>query len=319
MKLLDKCFYDNDVYTNSEITKLLTNSYEGYINCLMNTINNIDGFKDASNYEKRKIIFDTLCDIHTFDMDNYYDKILGNFYLKNLAVFHDLDEKNAYLKSKSKDKGYSILLDQNTNISSYYSQNNDKFKKMLVDYLNEKECYSEELYNSVIKRVESGHFDAAFNVYKEIYNLVTKQVVSNGCIDSLYKELLDRNKIYSVRVICDNGNVLDHGVCLVYDEDKNCYSFDDISSYLFGLADKDKCFDYDLEGAKELGQGNRVPESSRVISEGFGFAINSNSGFITKSAEMDEWYKSFGIENDSDVFYPLPDNIKSVKESQSTK
>ena len=278
--------------------------YSRYIDIINNSINGVVDMNNKSDYEKRKIIFDTICEIHKFDYDNMYDKILYKFYQDNVSMFSR--------KSDSKDI--------NNNFKDFFNNNSDVFKEKLISFLKGYGCYSKEILDILINRVNSDDFSIKFDVFDEAINLMTKQLISNGEADCIYKALLDKNGIYSLRVICDNGLPIEHGINIVYDSETGNYSFDDISSFLCRVGSKDDCFDYDLESCKKIGQGNRPPEmfASDCGEDGFGVMLNSyHNGLLVKDATKDEWYKSFGIEDGHNLFYQLPKNIKSVKRNNT--
>lgn len=301
----------------------ITECYAKYIDSLNQEIVSTDGFDELSEYEKRRLIFDTICKKHKFDFNDFYNKVLSDFYNYNRGVFIDEKENNPYLHSFLKRNNNEETIDRNANLYSYYSVNKDKIKCLLIDYLEENDCYSGQILNALLSKLNSGEYDLTYNVFAETARLISEQLICNGGTDCLYKSLLEKNGIYSVRVVCNNKMPLDHCVNLVYNSETKSFSFDDISSYLYGLASKDECFDYDLEDAKKLNQGLQLPKtlSSECGDDGFGFVLNSNSnGIIMPDDSKFEWYRSFGIEDENNrPSYHLPKNIMSYKKSQNTK
>lgn len=327
MKLFNKYYRKKDTrYSDEEAKKVIKKGYENYIKNINRIIFSNINMDTLSDYEKRKMIFDFLCNNHKFSYEDYYDKILNSFCYGNVKTFLDLDEKNSYLHARAfaaKVENEDMELDFNTNLSSYYSDNPEKTEEMLKKYLEDNDCYSDKLYNSVLDRLKSGKFNITYNVFDETAKLILEQLASNGEIDCVYKSLLELNDIYALRVICSSNNSpIDHGICLVYDSETEKFSFDDITSYLYGVAPIEDCFDYDLEDAKKLGQGNRTPRAfcSMTNDDTFGLAISSfSNGILPVDREKLPWYESFGVEKENEYAYQLPENIKSKKKGAVTK
>lgn len=327
MKLFEKYYRKKDTrYTDENAKKVIVQGYENYIKTINKMVFSNINMDMLSDYEKRKKIFEFLCKNHKFSYDDYYDKILNSFYYGNAKTFLDLDEKNSYLHARAfaaKVENEDMELDFNTNLASYYSDNPEKTEEMLKKYLEDNDSYSDKLYNSVLDRLKSGKFNITYNVFDETAKLILEQLASNGEIDCVYKSLLEMNDIYALRVICSSSNSpIDQGICLVYDSESEKYSFDDITSYLYGVGSIEDCFDYDLEDAKKLGQGNRAPMafSSMSNEDTFGLAISSfSNGILPVNREKLPWYESFGIEKENEHVFQLPENIKSKKKEAATK
>lgn len=297
--------------------------YSKYIDTINDSIHSVVDMENLSDYEKRKVIFNAICEIHDFDYDNFYDKILNKFYFTNIHIFNSLTEGSPYYKSR-KDmedcSGETIEIDDDKNLESFYLSDCIRFREMLIDFLNKYDCYSDELVDCLIERVKCGEFSIKLDLFNETINLVTKQLISNEEANYLYKALLEKNGIYSICVVCDNNLPLEHEICLVYDSNTDKFSFDDISSFLCNRGTIDECFDYDIEGAKRLKQGFRALEmfKDNGFENDFGVALSSyHSGLIINDSSKNEWYKSFGIEDDNSIYYHLPENIKSIKKYNS--
>lgn len=243
---------------------------------------NIDK-EELSNYEKRKIIFDYLCN----NIDYDYGKLI-DIYLMNLHV---------------KDDDYIKKIDF---IEQYLEDNNLK-NLGLNKALNEKRKEK----SPTIGR------DLAQELIDTIYN---KKGICNS-ISQYYKLLLEHNNIYSACVICDNLNLRNHQINLVYDDDTDTYSFDDITSAIINITDKDKCFDYDYDTANELKQGlrpvgfilNMKSEDKELdqIFDSFGVILNTSviNNYVGK--ENDYSYLRYNLEEGNNI--RLPDNLRSVK------
>ena len=243
---------------------------------------NIDK-EELSNYEKRKIIFDYLCN----NIDYDYGKLI-DIYLMNLRTKND-----DYIKKIE-------LIEQ-------FLENNDIKNKEIDKALDERKKES----NSSTGR------DLAQELIDTIYN---KRGISNS-ISQYYKLLLEHNDIYSVCVICDNLNLRNHQINLVYDDESDTYSFDDITSAIVKIADKDKCFDYDYDSARELNQGlrpvgyllniNSNDKELNDVFDSFGVILNSSVINYYVGNENNDFYLRYNLEDNNNI--KLPDNIKSVK------
>ena len=101
---------------------------------------------------------------------------------------------------------------------------------------------------------------------------------------------------------------------MVYSKDNDTYSFDDISTAIISKELKDKCFDYDLDSAKEINQGLRPVSylSNIKVKEFDSFGVILSSEIINYYVgRSDKGYLIYGLENNSNV--TLPDNIISRK------
>ena len=89
----------------------------------------------------------------------------------------------------------------------------------------------------------------------------------NGICNSIsqyYKLLLEEVGIYSLCVICDDTTDVNHQLNLVYDEDNDTYSFDDITSVIVKKGDANQYFDYNLENANSYGQGKKPNQADEL-------------------------------------------------------
>ena len=127
--------------------------------------------------------------------------------------------------------------------------------------------------------------------------------ICNG-ISQYYKLLLERIGITAHCVVCDDGTEVNHQMVLVYNEDTDTYSFDDITSVIVGRGTVEEYFDYDLDGARRHGQGNKKIYEDRhfvVLPEEYiNYVVERPQG-PTKTIEY------------------LPENIRSIKQKPSVK
>ena len=118
----------------------------------------------------------------------------------------------------------------------------------------------------------------------------------------MYKLILENVGIEAYCVICDDGTPINHQMSMVYDRNKDVYSFDDITSVIVGRGSKEEFFDYGIDFAKLKGQGNKkvLNDDEFVILPGdyVDFLVGRKSGF-SKSLEK------------------IPSNFASVKNSST--
>lgn len=179
-----------------------------------------------SDYEKRKKIFEYLCNNLEYDFDMLTDMILNS--VKNV---------------------YKIDLDSiaRRDIMTQY----DLVTNMLKE--NGKEYDSETVFQ-IMRRLKAGQYKHSYGPADSLKKIFDQGVGLCNSDSYVYKALLDMNGIYSTVVFCDNQMERSHAVCFVYDKEDDTYSIDDISSYTASHTynkevTTDIFFDYDLEYA----------------------------------------------------------------------
>ena len=127
--------------------------------------------------------------------------------------------------------------------------------------------------------------------------------ICNG-ISQYYKLLLERIGIKSHCVVCDDGTEVNHQIVLVYNQDTDTYSFDDVTGVVVGRGTQEEYFDYDVSQANKYGQGNKR------IYEGRAFIVLPEEyiNFVVKR-----------IKSPTPTMESLPTNIKSVKQKSPVK
>lgn len=146
-----------------------------------------------------------------------------------------------------------------------------------------------------------------FNVYgirvkrdnfKELDNVIYNKIgICNG-ISQYYKLLLEKVGIISYCVICDDGTEVKHQLNLVYDSYNDSYSFDDVTSVIVNRGTSEEYFDYNLDYANSINQGNKV-------------VMNNKNYFI-----LPEEFINFLVGREkslSETLEDLPSNIISIK------
>ena len=235
-----------------------------------------------SKYEIRKMIFEYLCNNLNYDFDKLADLIIST--IRNLLKEKDRDEK---IKKYLLDNNYYIYL----------------------------------LYNKIIYILNNNLYESSNNPKEDIEDVLHNHKCLCHSASQVYKKLLELNYIYSVCVICDNIMPVNHQIVLVYDDDSDSYSFDDITSYLVGLGSIEECFDYDLEGAKKFNQGVRpvgylitskvseIPDNMR----GFGIIWPTEAVDALFGDFDNQFHLQYELEQEEFTQTKLPTNIRSVK------
>lgn len=178
-------------------------------------------------------------------------------------------------------------------------------REIIFEYLTEQLRYDFEFLDKIREReINKSNVTLSRNPKQELLDVIyTKCGICNG-ISQYYKLLLEQVGIKSYCVICDDGTEVKHQLNLVYDKDNDSYSFDDITSVIVGRGTKQDFFNYDLEKAHKLNQGNKTIFEDRAF-------------FI-----LPETYVDYLIGRDntiSPMIDKLPKNISSTKEAAPPK
>lgn len=165
-----------------------------------------------------------------------------------------------------------------------------EIRKTIFEYLCDTLKYDYEL----LERVQN---NTNRELYKEFESVMDNNIGICNAISQYYILLLEEVGIKSKYVLCDDGLVGGHALTLVYDEEHDVYSLDDITSVIVGRGDKNRFFDYSLSMGNIYGQGNKE------IIQDKKWLIISN-GYI---------YDMVGKEDINYDYEDLPSNIKSVR------
>jgi hypothetical protein len=142
------------------------------------------------------------------------------------------------------------------------------------------------------------------NPTQELMSVINANLgICNG-ISQYYKLLLERIGIKSHCVVCDDGTEINHQIVLVYNQDTDTYSFDDVTGVVVGRGTKEEYFDYDVSQANKSGQGNKI--------------IYEDRAFVVLPEEYINFVVKRTISPTTTIEY-LPTNIKSLKQKSSVK
>ena len=243
-------------------------------------------FKDLkveklSSYEKRKIIYNYLCENIKYDYSKLFDIYLS-------TIYPDIEEQ--------------------------IFNNKEQF---IISVLNDYQIFDPAAYKALKDKVDNMNYEKGRNPYLELESVINNHVgICNG-ISQYYKLLLEINGIYSVCVICDNMTPRNHQINLVYDDENKTYSFDDVTSAIIDKEKKESCFDYDIEMAKELNQGIRpvgylISHGKEIddMYDSFGIILSSDviNLYVGKK---DKEYLKYELEKNNNI--NLPNNIISMR------
>jgi len=130
-------------------------------------------------------------------------------------------------------------------------------RKIVFEYLCKNISYDYELLDD-IKSFHENQKVISRNPYFELANVINNSVGICNAISQYYKLLLEELGIVAYCVICDDGTSVKHQLNLVFDSTKKTYSFDDITSVIVGRGTMEEFFDYGLNFANSVNQGNKV-------------------------------------------------------------
>ena len=202
------------------------------------------------------------------------------------------------LKNNLENTKNIIFKDYNINNLSSYEK-----RKIIFEYLANTLNYDYSLLQQ-IKNNKINKDKIVRNPIKELYSIINNKIGICNAISQYYKLLLEIEGIKSYCVICDDGTEVNHQLNLVYDSDNDSYRFDDITSVIVGRGTKEDFFDYDLQFANLVNQGNKYimnDQSFVVLPEDYINYLVNRKISLTETLER------------------LPENILSVKNKSKSK
>lgn len=191
-----------------------------------------------------------------------------------------------------------IFYNYDINDLSYYEK-----RKMIFEYLIENLSYDYQLLEE-IKNAKINKIGISRNPIKELNSVIDSKKGICNAISQYYKLLLEIVGIKSYCVICDDATEVNHQLNLVYDSDNDSYSFDDITSVIVGRGTIEDYFDYDLQFANSINQGNKN--------------IMNDQSFVV----LPEDYINYLVNREislSETLERLPNNISSIKNKFKNK
>lgn len=176
-------------------------------------------------------------------------------------------------------------------------------RKIIFEYLTETVEYDFDQLD-IIKKGQIDKKRPSRNPTQELMSVINANLgICNG-ISQYYKLLLERIGIKSHCVVCDDGTEVNHQILLVYNQDTDTYSFDDVTGVVVGRGTKEEYFDYDISQANRFGQGNkRIYEDRKFV-----ILPEEYINFVVKRTQ-----------NLTQTIEYLPTNIKSLKQKSPVK
>ena len=154
------------------------------------------------------------------------------------------------LENKLHSKIKEIFKDYDLDELSNYQK-----REIIFDYLCNTLSYDYELLEKIKTSKKREGSRLVREPFLELKDVIDTNIGICNSISQYYKLLLEQLDIKSHCVICDDGTSIKHEIVLVYDEDSDIYSFDDITSVIVKRGNKDTFFDYDVEVANRENQG----------------------------------------------------------------
>ncbi|MBQ7105111.1 MAG: hypothetical protein IJN90_04570 [Bacilli bacterium] len=192
----------------------------------------------------------------------------------------------------------NIFIGHNLYLLSDYEK-----RSIIFDYLTNELSYDFELLDKIID-CEINKTKITRNPAQELFDVINTNKGICNSISQYYKLLLEQVGIKSHCLICDDGTEVKHQLTLVYDKDNDIFSFDDVTSVIVKRGTKEDFFDYDLDTANRLNQGNKI--------------LFNNEGFFI----LPESYINYLIgreDSPTPNLETLPENISSIKNQTSKK
>ena len=155
-----------------------------------------------------------------------------------------------------------------------------------------------------IKKFQIGKNKLVRDPIRELYSVIKNKKGICNAISQYYKLLLEMVGIKSYCVICDDSTEVNHQLNLVYDSDNDSYSFDDITSVIVGRGTIEDYYDYDLQFANLVNQGNKK--------------IMNDQNFVI----LPEEYINYLVDRKislTNTLERIPDNIVSIKNKSKAK
>lgn len=176
-------------------------------------------------------------------------------------------------------------------------------RRIIYEYLANTLSYDYDTLDKINDFKKTGNPVARNNI-QELYNVMYNKKGLCNAISQYYKLLLEQVGIKAYCVICDDGTLVKHQLNLVYDDDNDSYSFDDVTSVIVQRGDISDFFDYDIAFANSVNQGKKI-------------IMNSHYFFVLPEDLINYLVKR--KESLCEKLVYLPDNIVSKKNIKKIK
>lgn len=178
-------------------------------------------------------------------------------------------------------------------------------RNIIFNYLTNDLTYDYKILEGIKSNYENKNNKIARDLSGEVMSVINDKKGICNAISQVYKLLLEKIGVYSMCICCNDSTTVPHQLNLVYNKEENAFSFDDITSVIVGRGTNEDFFNYDIEDANRLGQGNKD--------------VNPGQRWLALPTEMvyflvgrtDEDFKKFGfIEEMGDLGIKVPTNIR---------
>ena len=184
-----------------------------------------------------------------------------------------------------------------------YTLSDYERRKIIFEHLTKTLEYDFDHLNA-LKRAQANNEKISRDPTQELLSVINADYgICNG-ISQYYKLLLERIGIKAHCVICDDTTEINHQMVLVYNQETDTYSFDDVTGVIVGRGTNEEYFDYDVETANKYGQGLK--------------SIFEERCFVILPEEYINFVVKRTISPTKTLEY-LPQNIKSLKQKSSVK
>ena len=176
-------------------------------------------------------------------------------------------------------------------------------RAIIFEYLTNNLSYDYELLQE-IKNFKTKQIKVSRDSIQELNNVIYHKKGICNAISQYYKLLLEKVGIKSHCIICDDGTEVAHQLNLVYNDETDTYSFDDITSVIVKKGSSYDYFDYDLKFASSINQGNKK--------------VMGNQNYLI----LPESYINYLVKRDNsltDTITAMPENIISTKDKAKHK
>lgn len=197
------------------------------------------------------------------------------------------------------DKKLNLKIKQIFKHKPIHTMSSYERRKTIFEYLCNNVTYDHELLQD-IELAKYFNEKLSRNPTTELMSVVDKQHGICNAISQYYKLLLEKVGVKSYCVICDDQTEINHQLSLVYNDETNTYSFDDVTSVIVERGTQDEFFDYDVEQARKLGQGTRI----LLTHQYFTFLTEEYIDYVVKRKQ-----------HPYETINGLPTNIEKVKPS----
>lgn len=173
-------------------------------------------------------------------------------------------------------------------------------RKIIFEYMCNNFSYDFSLLDS-IKKAKEEKIPFGRDLHDELISVIYEKNGICNAISQYYKLLLERVGVASRCVVCDDGTNVNHQLNLVYDKENDGYSFDDVTSVIVNRGTIDVFFDYDIEFANSVSQGNK-----EVMEDLFWVNMpDNNINYLVGRDFIDE-----------EDNFNIPGNIESIKKKK---